>query len=94
MNQSTDIMLSLVKDIVRSELDKRDQVVICKVVETYKDGYYDLIVVPDESNKIKRMYTIANYALNTGDYVYLYKVKNSFQNAFIIGRVGGYHGTK
>jgi len=92
MNSSTDNMLSLILELIRRELDKRDKVVVCQITEVNKDNY-DLIVVPDVDNVIHNIYSISNYKLNKDDYVYLYKINNDFQNAFIIGRIGGYKGT-
>ncbi len=82
--KSADNLLNIIKDLINAELDKRDKVVLCEVAAKNEDGYYyDVYVVPDTKTVIHNIPNQTRYDPQVGDYVYVYKVENDFNNSFI-----------
>lgn len=81
-------MLDLIKELIKQQLDSKDQVVLCQIASPGRDGRYNIYVVPDDTNVIHGIPNKFGFNLNTGDYVYVYKVGNQFAQSFIFAKVG------
>lgn len=81
-------LVDLIRSIVRSELNTKDSTVLGQIVQMNVDGSYDLYIEPDMNTVVHGMGVIAGMPqLNPGDYVYVYKIENKLQNAFIIRKI-------
>jgi hypothetical protein len=81
-------MLDLIKELIKQQLDNKDQVALCQIASPGSDGRYNIYVVPDDANVIHGIPNKFGFDLNTGDYVYVYKVGNQFAQSFIFAKVG------
>ena len=81
-------MLELIKELIKQQLDNKDQVALCQIASPGSDGRYNIYVVPDDANVIHGIPNKFGFDLNTGDYVYVYKVGNQFAQSFIFAKVG------
>lgn len=81
-------MLDLIKELIKQQLDSKDQVALCQIASLGSDGRYNIYVVPDDANVIHNIPNKFGFDLNTGDYVYVYKVGNQFAQSFIFAKVG------
>lgn len=81
-------MLDLIKELIKQQLDNKDQVALCQIASLGSDGRYNIYVVPDDANVIHNIPNKFGFDLNTGDYVYVYKVGNQFAQSFIFAKVG------
>lgn len=81
-------MLDLIKELIKQQLDSKDQVALCQIASPGSDGRYNIYVVPDDANVIHNIPNKFGFGLNTGDYVYVYKVGNQFAQSFIFAKVG------
>lgn len=80
-------LLVLIKDLIKQELSKIDTVSICQVVNVNNDKTCNVYVVPNNDVVVRNIPNMSNAVIEQDDYVYVYKVKNQFSNAFIIGRI-------
>ena len=80
-------LLVLIKDLIKQELNKIDTTAICEIVSLNDDQTCNVYVLPTNDVVIRNIPNASNAVVQQGDYVYVYKVKNQFNNAFIIGRV-------
>lgn len=81
-------MLDLIEELIKQQLDSKDQVALCQIASPGSDGRYNVYVVPDDTNVIHDIPNKFGFDLNTGDYVYVYKVGNQFAQSFIFAKVG------
>lgn len=81
-------MLDLIRELIKQQLDNKDQVALCQIASPGSDGRYNIYVVPDDANVIHNIPNKFGFDLNTGDYVYVYKVGNQFAQSFIFAKVG------
>ncbi len=81
-------LINLIRDMISTELDKRDNTCVCQIVARNLDETFNIIVVPDERTVINRVKSISPDVLKEGDYVYVYKFQNRLNNAIIIAKVG------
>ena len=81
-------MLDLIKELIKQQLDNKDQVALCQIASPGSDGRYNIYVVPDDANVIHGIPNKFGFDLNTGDYVYVYKIGNQFAQSFIFAKVG------
>lgn len=81
-------MLDLIKELIKQQLDSKDQVALCQIASPGSDGRYNIYVVPDDANVIHGIPNKFGFDLSTGDYVYVYKVGNQFAQSFIFAKVG------
>ena len=81
-------MLDLIKELIKQQLDNKDQVALCQIASPGSDGRYNIYVVPDDANVIHGIPNKFGFDLNTGDYDYVYKVGNQFAQSFIFAKVG------
>ena len=81
-------MLDLIKELIKQQLDNKDQVALCQIASPGSDGRYNIYVVPDDANVIHNIPNKFGFDLSTGDYVYVYKVGNQFAQSFIFAKVG------
>ena len=81
-------MLDLIKELIKQQLDNKDQVALCQIASPGSDGRYNIYVVPDDANVIHGIPNKFGFDLNTGDYVYVYKVGNQCAQSFIFAKVG------
>ena len=81
-------MLDLIEELIKQQLDAKDQVALCQIASPGSDGRYNIYVVPDDANVIHGIPNKFGFDLNTGDYVYVYKVGNQFAQSFIFAKVG------
>lgn len=81
-------MVDVIKEIVKDELNKQDNTVLCKIVRTNENGSYDVFIEPDEQNIVTNIPSIVDFELEQGDYVYVYKIRNQLNNSFIIKKIG------
>lgn len=86
--KSAKSMLDLIKQLIKQQLDEKDQVALCQIASPGSDGTYNIYVVPDDSNVIHGIPNKFGFDLSTGDYVYVYKVGNHFAQSFIFAKVG------
>lgn len=81
-------MLDLIKELIKQQLNNKDQVALCQIASPGSDGRYNIYVVPDDANVIHGIPNKFGFDLSTGDYVYVYKVGNQFAQSFIFAKVG------
>ena len=86
--KTAESMLDLIKELIKQQLDNKDQVALCQIASPGSDGRYNIYVVPDDANVIHGIPNKFGFDLNTGDYVYVYKVGNQFAQSFIFAKVG------
>lgn len=85
--KSADNMVNVIRELIKEELNTREQVVLCQIVNDSETNIYDVYVVPDLDHEIHGIKSELNYPLHTGDYVYVFKINNQFANSFIIHKV-------
>lgn len=82
--KAADELVDIIKDIVQQEINKKDCVVLCEVVAQSADNsLYDVYVVPDRKAIVHGVPNMSKVDPIIGDYCYVYKINNSFSNAFI-----------
>ena len=81
-------MLGLINDVVKQQLETKDQVALCQIASPGDNESYNVYVVPDDSVIIHNIPNKFGFSLNTGDYVYVFKVGNQFSNSFILSKIG------
>lgn len=86
--KSAKSLVDLIKQLIKQQLDEKDQVALCQIASPGSDGKYNIYVVPDDANVIHGIPNKFGFELNTGDYVYVYKVGNQFAQSFIFAKVG------
>lgn len=86
--KSAKSMLDLIKELIKQQLDSKDQVALCQIASPGSDGNYNIYVVPDDANVIHGIPNKFGFDLETGDYVYVYKVGNQFAQSFIFAKIG------
>lgn len=86
--KSAKSLVDLIKRLIKQQLDEKDQVALCQIASPGSDGKYNIYVVPDDANVIHGIPNKFGFELNTGDYVYVYKVGNHFAQSFIFAKVG------
>lgn len=85
---SANQMVNVIRALVKEELDKREQVVLCQISKVSQDNKtYDIYVVPDFEHVIHNVKSELAYPLYEGDYVYVFKINNQFANAFIVHKI-------
>ena len=80
-------LVDIFRDIVRQELSKTDSTILCQVKQKRDDVHYDLAIVPDEQASLKNIPNMTGFSLESGDYVYVFKIRNSTSNCFIVSKV-------
>lgn len=84
-------LVDLVREVVREELDSRDNTVLGQVVQKKPDGTYDLYVEPDHENIVHNVVPLfRDVVLNAGDFVYVYKFHNQLSNSVILTKLNGF----
>lgn len=87
---SAETFLNEIKHIIQNEMSDIDQVALCQISSPgANSNFYNVYAVPDEQTEIHNIPNVFGYTLETGDFVYVYKIKNQFANSFIISKVGG-----
>lgn len=87
-DQSAVELVDLITNIVRAELDKRDNTVLGRIVQRSGDNNYDLYIEPDMDTIVRNIPTITGMEeLRPGDYVYVFKIGNKFNTSFIIKKL-------
>ena len=81
-------MVSMIKEIVSQEMDKRDSTILCRVEEQVDEFHYNLTIVPDSSSIVRDVPNMTIFKLKQGDYVYVYKINNQLSNCFICYKLG------
>lgn len=82
--QSADNFVDLIKDLIKQELSKTDQTILCEVAaKGSKENCYDVYIVPDYHTIIHNIPNQTRFEPKNGDYVYVYKINNDFNNSFI-----------
>jgi len=81
-------MLGLINDVIKQQLETKDQVALCQIASPGDNESYNVYVVPDDSVIIHNIPNKFGFSLKTGDYVYVFKVGNQFSNSFILSKVG------
>lgn len=87
--KSAKSMLDLIRELIKQQLDAKDQVALCQVASLGSDGMCNVYVVPDDANVIHGIPNKFGFELSPGDYVYVYKVGNSFSQSFVLAKIGG-----
>lgn len=80
-------LVDIFREIVRQELSKTDSTILCQVKQKRDDVHYDLAIVPDEQASLKNIPNMTGFGLESGDYVYVFKIRNSTSNCFIVSKV-------
>ena len=80
-------LVDIFREIVRQELSKTDSTILCQVKQKRDDVHYDLAIVPDEQASLKNIPNMTGFSLKSGDYVYVFKIRNSMSNCFIVSKV-------
>lgn len=80
-------LVDIFREIVRQELSKTDSTILCQVKQKRDDVHYDLAIVPDEQASLKNIPNMTGFSLASGDYVYVFKIRNSTSNCFIVSKV-------
>ena len=62
-------MLGLINDVVKQQLETKDQVALCQIASPGDNESYNVYVVPDDSVIIHNIPNKFGFSLNTGDYV-------------------------
>jgi hypothetical protein len=77
-------MVEIIKEIIDQKLAQRDQTVLCEVVAKNADNsMYDVYVVPDTKTVIHNIPNMTKFDIKVGEYCYVYKINNNFNNSFI-----------
>ena len=84
MEKAAGELISLIREMVREELNKRDSTVLCVVEEANNNGTINAYLATDMSNLITGILNPNNIICQKGDLVLLYKVNNQIPNSFII----------
>lgn len=84
MEKAAEELVSLIREMVREELNKRDSTVLCVVEEANSNGTINAYLATDMSNLITGILNPNNIICQKGDLVLLYKVNNQIPNSFII----------
>lgn len=92
-NRAAGAIVDLIKEIVRDELSKRDQIFVGTIQQrNASNDTYSIYIDTDLSNgKPAVMNNIPNeskHTYKTGDHVYVMEVRGQVAQAFIIGSVG------
>ena len=60
-------LVDIIKVLVRDEINKQDNTVLCKVASVNDDGSYNVYVIPDESTIISNIPALNTFDLEPGD---------------------------
>lgn len=81
-------MVDVINEMIHNELNKLDNTILCRIAKVNESGSYDVFIEPDDQNIITNIPSIADFGLEQGDYVYIYKIRNQLNNSFIIKKIG------
>ena len=83
-----DMLIDLIRSIVREELEKMDNTEVC-VIQGYNAEWdkYDVSILPDRTTVIPNIINASKYSFNIGDMAIIYKMGNKLSNAFLIAKV-------
>ena len=81
-------MVDIIKEIVKDEINKQDNTILCRIAKVNDNGSYDVFIEPDDQNVITNIPSIVDFDLHQDDYVYVYKIRNQLNNSFIIKKIG------
>lgn len=81
-------MVDIIKEIVKDEINKQDNTILCRIAKVNGNGSYDVFIEPDDQNVITNIPSIVDFNLQQNDYVYVYKIRNQLNNSFIIKKIG------
>ena len=81
-------MVDIIKEIVKDEINKQDNTILCRIAKVNDNGSYDVFIEPDDQNIITNIPSIVVFDLQQNDYVYVYKIRNQLNNSFIIKKIG------
>lgn len=86
--------VSLIRNMVRDEINKMDRVIPCTIV-TYNKNLEkaDIKLISDENTIIYGINNFSKFIFVPGDTAYVYLVQNRLSDSFIIGKQGGVNGT-
>ena len=84
-NQAAKELVDVLRKVVSEELNKRDTTVLCEVVSRADERHFDVVDLSDSSRTIIHNITsMLAVDVNVGDFVYVYKIKNNYNNSFIV----------
>lgn len=86
MENNAEQLVSLIRELVREELNKRDSTSIGVVRSTNNDGTVNIYLIPDFNTIISNIKNSSKYELKEGDVIVLYKINNQINNSFIISK--------
>lgn len=81
-------MVNVIRELIQQEIEHMDTTVLCEVVSQDDNNHYSVYVLPDRTNVVSDVVNMTVYKLSPGDYCYIYKIKNSFANAFVCYKLG------
>lgn len=86
--------VSLIRNMVREEINKLDKVTPAIVVSySQQTEKADITLLTDDKTIIRGIENFSKFVLYPGDTVYVYLIQNRLSDSFIIGRQGGIQGT-
>lgn len=78
--------LSLLKELIKQEISKRDCTEMCRIVSVNSDGSLNINVLPDLNTQFFNIINASKYEFVPGDIGILYKIKNNIGNSFVIAK--------
>lgn len=86
--------VSLIRNMVREEINKLDKVTPAIVVSySQQTEKADITLLTDDKTIIRGIENFSKFVLYPGDTVYVYLIQNRLSDSFIIGRQRGTQGT-
>lgn len=83
MGNEGEQFVTLIREIIKEELNKKDATATCVVESINNNGSINIYVLPDMQTPIRNI-SSNNIKCSVGDVVLLYKVNNQLNNSFII----------
>ena len=85
-NNNAEQLVSLIRELVREELNKRDSTSIGMVKSVNNDNTVNICLFPDFNTIISNIKNSSKSELKENDIVVLYKINNQINNSFIISK--------
>lgn len=86
MENNAEQLVSLIRELVKEELNKRDCTSMGVVKNVNNDGTANIYLIPDFDTVISNIKNSSKYNLKEGDIIVLYKINNQINNSFIISK--------
>ncbi|MBO7732398.1 MAG: hypothetical protein J6S67_07590 [Methanobrevibacter sp.] len=88
--QAANQIVDIIQELIKQDDARSDSLELCQVVQIDDPSHYSVRPVSDlDGSTISKVVNMTRFDLDVNDYCYVYKIGNSFANAFICYTKGG-----